>query len=252
MNDLMVVEKSTFPEINLEDSNMVGEFVKVFANALTKASDLAGQLAALRDEMVELRRQVSSANHSREVADAAYNAVNAQRIQAENECHSLRGELNTYIKAEADAQIALGDTKAKVVELEAEIVKLVNDSNETIASANAKRTAAEAKAKDFEDLYNLALADIENLKREKEAAQGASECWCREYTTVLEKLNTANEKLSAVRKALEAIEGKVEPVETSPSPPTAPEVEASNAQPRVPAGSPEGGQWTKDTMFDTI
>lgn len=186
MNDLIPVTEPQAPvgsEISEENVTMLRDslsnFGQAFANMLVDASKLKKEFEALKEEVRQLREETARANHLREIADQAYNQVNAQRIEAENQLSAARADRNQAEKErdEALSQVAtlstqLTEAGEKVKALEADNTKLIREADETIASAKA---TAEAKVRDIQEKHDekslelsrviMRLAEVERDNR---------------------------------------------------------------------------------------
>jgi len=115
---------------------MVREFAARISNMIVDASQVAVDVKALRTEMDSLRDALAVANEQarraieerdqarageataikqREMADKAYETVNAQRIDAENSLTQVRSALN---EAERDLDLAKADLDFRASELD--------------------------------------------------------------------------------------------------------------------------------------
>lgn len=182
MNDMSLVDQpKNFPIIDLENPEMISQAIQSIANAFVRASELAQIVKAMQRDMEELRQQVAEHKHHKEIADAAYNQVNAARIEAENHCVSLRTERNALEQDNNRLVFEIGDIKAKVAEVEAEIIRIRDNYEAKIAGLVEERDRAIEKAKDATDLYNLAEEDkrqqaitIKGLEDELAKEKGAA------------------------------------------------------------------------------
>jgi chromosome segregation ATPase len=189
MNDLVAFEpRSAF---NDEEITMIQTALAAISNRLVGASNLAQKYEALAAEVAELRKEVQQANHFREIADQAYQQVNAQRIAAESELTTTRTELvNTkatlvVVREELDiVRFDLSVAKTRIASLEEDASRVIREADEMIAAAVAKADArvraveedadrrvlaAEAKARDRSEEFATLRSRVGELERDNNA-----------------------------------------------------------------------------------
>lgn len=189
MNDLVAIEpRSAFKD---EEITMIQTALAAISNRLVGASNLAQKYEALAAEVAELRKEVQQANHFREIADQAYQQVNAQRIAAESELSSTRQELVTtkatlvVVREELDhVRFDLGVAHARIVSLEEDATRVIREADEMVASMRAKFEdrirvveedadrrvqAAEAKVRDRHEEFATLRSRVDELNRDNVA-----------------------------------------------------------------------------------
>lgn len=164
-------QQVTFPEIDLENPEMIHSAVTALANALLKASDLMKTVRGLQDRLDDMERDLSQARHYKEVADAAYNTVNAARIDAENQLSSARSERAFYEDENKKLVAEMVEVRAKVVEVEAEVLKLKAAHEQELTTHITAREAAEKAANEHHELYKMAQEDCVKLTKERDEAK---------------------------------------------------------------------------------
>jgi chromosome segregation ATPase len=186
MNDLVAFEIR--PVLNQENISMIRTALSAISNHLVDASNLAEEVKALRSDVEVLRKEVAQANHFREIADQAYQQVNAQRIAAESELTTTRTELvNTkatlvVVREELDiVRFDLSVAKTRIASLEEDATRIVREADEMIAAAVAKADArvrqveedadrrvlvAEAKARDRNEEFATLRSRVGELERD--------------------------------------------------------------------------------------
>jgi len=204
----------------LENPEMLRSTFALVANSIVEASDLAAEVKALRkavDEMtlalrvaderearayIERNEAITArdlALRSKELADAAYDTVNGQRISAEAEAQDLRRARNEAQDAAAAMSLDLTAALSKVAELEAEILRLHGHQTGVVLELDDKLTDALAKARDFEDLYALAQEDNSKLTSDLIAAHRDRDYWQGEYTSRATTLGKSLDTLASIR-----------------------------------------------------
>jgi hypothetical protein len=208
MNDLIpmpVCSPSPLDLTNPESLVMLQNAIALVANGLVEASALAVTVKEIQATVVELREAITVANYQREVADVAYQQVNAQRIDAETELARVQNERNNL---QADLEVAaraLSDARAERDLYKEEVDRVIADANETIASARAKTaTASEARLVAEEALVS-ALTTIETIKEELATRKAEVEQFRNWYQTETGK-TVRYERVLADIKAISSME----------------------------------------------
>lgn len=241
MNDLVLhpQEPNPFPTLNLEDPQMIANFVTTLANALVRASELMQVVKNLQHKLEEVEAKAEAAFHQKEIADAAYNSVNAQRIDAENQVISLRSERVALERDNQTLTLELGDIKARVVDLEAEVLKVRNEYEERIAALTNSLTAANERAQDHLDLYNMAESDKANMQITLRGVEKERDDLRFDNAA----LKDANAKLQEM---IDKVQVALHPVKLLKLPTDKPANSHWESQPRNPAGQSDGGRWASD------
>lgn len=194
MNELVEIQPNDAYFIDLENPEMISKAIAGIANAFIRASELAGVVKELQNKLKEVEAKAEAAMHQKEIADQAYNAVNAQRIDAENQAHALRAERNELERNNERLLFEIGDVKAKVTSLEADIIRLKEDHERTLESITSERNRALDRIKELEEFNVMYEVDNKKLQSELDAAKSALL-----YSAETERnLRAENEKLRRV------------------------------------------------------
>lgn len=194
MNELVEIQPNDAYFIDLENPEMISKAIAGIANAFIRASELAGVVKELQNKLKEVEAKAEAAMHQKEIADQAYNAVNAQRIDAENQAHALRAERNELEGNNERLLFEIGDVKAKVTSLEADIIRLKEDHERTLESITSERNRALDRIKELEEFNVMYEVDNKKLQGELDAAKSALL-----YSAETERnLRAENEKLRRV------------------------------------------------------
>ena len=195
MNDLVAYE--TRPVLNQENISMIRTALSAISNHLVDASNLAEEVKALRSDVEVLRKEVAQANHFREIADQAYQQVNAQRIAAEGELTTTRQELVAtkatlvVVREELDvARFDLNVAHTRIASLEEDATRVIREADEMVASMRAKFEsqvrmieedatrrieAAEAKVRDRNEEFATLRFRVGELDRDNKALRAIFE-----------------------------------------------------------------------------
>jgi chromosome segregation ATPase len=157
-----------FPQIDLENDEMTNAAITWLGNLVTRASDLAKTVKELTARLDKMELDVAAAKHGKEIADAAYDQVNAQRIEAENALTRVRTEQAFCETENAVLLKEVRELREATKGLEAEITKIKESHQGEIKTLSDALTAATERAKDHEDLYKLAEQDKAQLQEDLE------------------------------------------------------------------------------------
>jgi chromosome segregation ATPase len=170
MNDLTVVTRPVLDEGNM---SMIRTALAAIGNTLVDASHLAREMDDLRIEVKGLREETQRANHFREIADQAYQQVNAQRISAESELITARFERDS---AKVDHSTAmfniqnliaqLSTANGRIAALEEDQSKLLGEMDKAIDDA---RTEANARVGAIEGRLNERIETLSEMVRDRDA-----------------------------------------------------------------------------------
>jgi chromosome segregation ATPase len=160
-----------FPQIDLENDEMTNAAITWLGNLVTRASDLAKTVSELTARLDKMELEIAAAKHGKEIADAAYDQVNAQRIEAENALTSVRSD-RAFYSAETERLGREADELRETTKgLEAEITKIKESHQAEMDVARKALEAATERARDHEDLYKLAEQDKAQLALELERTE---------------------------------------------------------------------------------
>jgi len=169
MNELVAIPR---PVLDAENITMIQRALSAISNTLVDASQLAHEFATLKDEVRLLREETARANHFREIADNAYQQVNAQRISAETELTTVRFERDNartdkdHLQFDVQALNGkLAEANGRIAALEEDQTKLIGEMDKAIGEAEAK---ADAKVREVEERYTTRIHTLSEMVRERD------------------------------------------------------------------------------------